>query len=241
MFNLKTLVNLAAATAVLTASLPAAAAPTLVTNAAGYSGPQLDLTGVAGTYTSGSVLLPGGISLTASPGFSNPQGSFIGQWTPALTTYGLADNGHLESPAAFIGLNSGTGWIELAFATPVTSFGGYWNYWRVEELGQSYTDGDDPWISIVDSNDVTLTFDLLALAPIETLGGVNDFRFRGIVDLDGIKSLRFGGSYMVLAGTADGSLPSVTAAVPEPETYAMLLAGLGLMSLVARRRRKSAA
>jgi hypothetical protein len=44
---------------------------------------------------------------------------------------------------------------------------------------------------------------------------------------------------MVLAGTADGSIP-VAAPIPEPETYAMLLAGLGLLSLVARRRRKSA-
>ncbi len=30
---------------------------------------------------------------------------------------------------------------------------------------------------------------------------------------------------------------SVTAAVPEPETYAMLLAGLGLMGFIARRRK----
>jgi hypothetical protein len=31
---------------------------------------------------------------------------------------------------------------------------------------------------------------------------------------------------------------SLTAAVPEPETYAMLLAGLGMVGLLARRRRK---
>ena len=32
-----------------------------------------------------------------------------------------------------------------------------------------------------------------------------------------------------------------TAAVPEPQTYAMLLAGLGLMGFVARRRRQDLA
>ena len=46
------------------------------------------------------------------------------------------------------------------------------------------------------------------------------------------------------AGTSDsygGSLDkvSMTTAVPEPETYAMLLAGLGLMATVARRRKET--
>ncbi|MBK9021412.1 MAG: FxDxF family PEP-CTERM protein [Sulfuritalea sp.] len=45
-------------------------------------------------------------------------------------------------------------------------------------------------------------------------------------------------------GTSDsygGSLDAVTvtAAVPEPETYAMMLAGLGLMAMVAKRRRRT--
>jgi hypothetical protein len=37
----------------------------------------------------------------------------------------------------------------------------------------------------------------------------------------------------------DGDVASVTAPIPEPETYAMLLVGLGLLGVVARRRRKS--
>jgi hypothetical protein len=43
-------------------------------------------------------------------------------------------------------------------------------------------------------------------------------------------------------GTMQGTYPisqSITAAVPEPETYAMMLAGLGLLGFVARRRRTS--
>ena len=51
-----------------------------------------------------------------------------------------------------------------------------------------------------------------------------------------IKTFRFGGSYILLAGTADGTL----APVPEPETYAMMLAGLGMLGFMARRRRKQA-
>jgi len=62
-------------------------------------------------------------------------------------------------------------------------------------------------------------------------------------------SLAGGPTYvsLVLKTTNDNSYPSwgsfhvSVSAVPEPETYAMLLAGLGLMGFVARRRQRQAA
>ncbi|MDN5751822.1 MAG: FxDxF family PEP-CTERM protein [Nitrosospira sp.] len=50
-----------------------------------------------------------------------------------------------------------------------------------------------------------------------------------------------GPAYLSVAGIANGDLGglyngAIAAAVPEPETYAMLLAGLGLMGAVVRRR-----
>ncbi len=50
-----------------------------------------------------------------------------------------------------------------------------------------------------------------------------------------------GGHYLTVGGVTSGTLGglysgSIAAAVPEPETYAMLLAGLGLMGAVVRRR-----
>lgn len=45
---------------------------------------------------------------------------------------------------------------------------------------------------------------------------------------------------LIPGGTMQGTLPNmqtITAAVPEPESYAMFVAGLGLMGLIARRRR----
>jgi hypothetical protein len=51
--------------------------------------------------------------------------------------------------------------------------------------------------------------------------------------------------YLSVSGLADGSsrgqyMLSITAAVPEPETYALLLAGLALVGFVARRRNELA-
>jgi len=47
---------------------------------------------------------------------------------------------------------------------------------------------------------------------------------------------------LIPGGTMKGTLPNmqtITAAVPEPESYAMMLAGLGVMGVIARRRRKT--
>lgn len=47
-------------------------------------------------------------------------------------------------------------------------------------------------------------------------------------------------NHTITAFTTD-QLPFAIAAVPEPETYAMLLAGLGLVGMAARRRKPSGA
>jgi len=70
-------------------------------------------------------------------------------------------------------------------------------------------------------------------------GGIADISISGIALNSGINTLTFGyGSN--LQGLADEGwkVNAVNvSAVPEPETYAMLLAGLGLMSAAARRRK----
>ena len=47
------------------------------------------------------------------------------------------------------------------------------------------------------------------------------------------------GNFGLIDGYADNAAGFAVAAVPEPETYAMLLAGLGLMGFVARRRKEN--
>lgn len=74
----------------------------------------------------------------------------------------------------------------------------------------------------------TMTWDDMVYADMTRFGMMGPM----ITGWKGMTGLATGGSM--------GGLPaslSITAAVPEPETYAMFLAGLGLMGAIARRRR----
>ncbi|MEX8517593.1 MAG: FxDxF family PEP-CTERM protein [Leptothrix sp. (in: b-proteobacteria)] len=82
-----------------------------------------------------------------------------------------------------------------------------------------------------------------------TTGAPNSYSFDGPLSA-GNYSISFNynaaanskGSFSFIGGesvtsTGVGQSPSITAAVPEPETYAMMLAGLGALGFVGRRRK----
>jgi hypothetical protein len=75
------------------------------------------------------------------------------------------------------------------------------------------------------------------------LGSVGAFKdtFAGFISDVAISRVVFGGVTGDGWNHLDGLQTNVTSAVPEPETYAMLLAGLGLLGFAARHRKQQAA
>lgn len=203
------------------AAVPAVAAPPasprLLVDGTGYTGPVLDLTAFdrVTVRSVGPIALPGGIVFT-----STTAQSAIGS-----DNNFLVDNGFVTTPV--ISSNSPFDTVTLTFASPVAAFGAGMSY----SLDLGRVDGDPPVISAFDASGALISrYDLEALAPINS-GGANDFLlFRGI---DGggrlIKSFTMSGSFIVLSGTVN--------AIPEPTSWAMLIAGFGLTGAVMRRRR----
>ena len=194
------------------APAPAQAVGILLQSEAGYTGLGLDLSAYTGNgynFTTGPASIPGGITFTATTPSVLGQGS-----------YGLSGNGNLGGNAVYAGLNTGSVQrMTFSFASAISSFGAFVNY--------APGSGTDPTISTFDSSNTLLsTFNLATLAPISTPGGFNQFVFRGIDEGSAIiSSFQLSGSYIVAAGSADGSAASTSTAVPEPFTIIGTLIG----------------
>ena len=92
-------------------------------------------------------------------------------------------------------------------------------------------------------NQITFTqFDIVNAAHTVLIDG-STFGSGGKISFGSLDGSVPGSSYFLhIAGTNVGNATyngtlSITSAVPEPETYGMMLAGLGLMGFVARRRK----
>ena len=208
----------------LTLAAPASAAALLTSNG-GYTGPVLDLSAFPGFYnfTAGPVALPGGITYT-----STSESSVIG-----TGGYGLNENGNAVT-TPIVGTNGTTNTVTLTFANPVSAFGAGMSY---AVFGGVPVGSNAPVISAFDINgSLIASYDLEALAPIRSNGANEFFLFRGIDGQGtGIKSFTMTGAFIIAAGTF------TSGAIPEPASWAMLIAGFGLTGAVMRRRRAAIA
>jgi hypothetical protein len=225
---MRSTLKLALASALLALATGTSQAATLLTSEAGYTGPGLNLSAFANgqyNFTFGPITVDQ-YTFTAAPGGggNSGMGSVVGQGS-----YGLGANGSFGGDAVYIGVDSGTGYAQLMLnGGPVSQLGFFMNY--------APGIGNDPVIEALDSSgNPFASFNLAQLAPISTPGGFNQFVFRGIADTSAsIYGLRFGGSYLLVTGTANG-------VVPEPASGIMLLSGAaGLGGLALRRRMRGA-
>ncbi|WP_229211305.1 MULTISPECIES: FxDxF family PEP-CTERM protein [unclassified Duganella] len=133
--------------------------------------------------------------------------------------YGFNDNG-FWSGLTMAGTNDGGSSMTLAFSQAVRGVGAFFNYVPVP-FGPAVISAYDAHSNLIESTSLTFT----------TNGGLNQGEFHGF--LESTPSI----SYVTMTGAYIGATDFTVVAVPEPETYGMLLAGLGLLGVAARRRK----
>ena len=229
MFLGRALLGLAFAVVVAT---PAAAEAIFLTSDSGYTGPRLDLSafepapigdedeGPPPFSSRGPVALPGGISVSAVDPFA------IGRFETSLDRNGTITTLHIAS-------GTGGNAITFRFRDGVGQFGVFMNFVRGPKFALC---GCAPGIRAYDMAGDLVAFNrLVGAVDVNTLGQSDAFAFRGF-DGNGIRlgAVVFTDAAMVFRG-------DTVAAVPEPASWAMLIAGFGLVGTAMRRRTTSLA
>ena len=130
------------------------------------------------------------------------------------------------SPPVLRGIVDGDDTVTFNFARPMVAFGANWDLFNPGGPGSQ----------------ITLTLLGGATYTIENwLANTDRGQFSGIVSATPFTSfvLSEGTNPLGSQETFEMDNLKFAAAIPEPQTYAMLLAGLGLMGFVARRRRQN--
>ncbi|MCQ9379140.1 PEP-CTERM sorting domain-containing protein [Methyloversatilis sp. XJ19-49] len=164
-----------------------------------------------GFLTSGPEMVAPGVT------FTGDDGSQLGAFIAELGSNGLWGAGSVFAASGFIGE------LRFTFADLTAGAGAFVNHYADDLLPfgivvSAYGDNNQ----IIESHTLSIDTDEF---------GYNEGQFVGITrDVADIRSISFKGNAVVLDNLA------VATPVPEPEGYALLLAGLGLIGMAARRR-----
>lgn len=177
-----------------------------------YNPLSVDFDNYEGFETSGPELVAPGIT------FTGDAGSVLGAYVAELGTNGTWGLGNLFAATGFVGE------LRFTFAELTAGAGAFVNHFTNDVL---------PFGIVVsaygDNNQIIESHTVIDIDTDEF--GNNEGQFVGITRASAdIRSISFKGNAVVLDDLA------VATPVPEPEGYALLLAGLGLIGMAARRR-----
>lgn len=143
--------------------------------------------------------------------------------------WGFANNGSWNG-LSLVTAADGTSTMTLSFSAPVAAVGAFLNY--------APFDYGNATIAVYDQHHTLLELTTLTFT---TDGSENSGEFHGFKESSSnISYFTMSGGY--IAASEFRVLSALPAApVPEPDTYAMLLAGLGLLGVAARRIRRNQA
>jgi hypothetical protein len=124
---------------------------------------------------------------------------------------------------------SDNGFVELKFQTPISAFGAWFR--GINPINRPFT---TIYAGAYYGNNLQLGNYLPTTTSVDTL------QFIGFTSSHPMDAVTFGGEGCCYSHFAidDVVYTNTLAPVPEPETYAMLLAGLGLMGAIVRRRKQ---